>query len=203
MGSQSSYWLVFLLILPLSLGNFNNGQVNPMIIGLLMIAIVAGQRKTLDTLGGGPGIFDLSEDLSSLGRVVAGITLPSPAWLAPAADLGPDGCPLIYPSATGLCPRAISTLVPARRAADGPTAGRGLSRPAISRCFCGCCTFNLSARSRAAPPDVSPVPEQRPSAWPGDCGKWSEQRLLTLRTQPQAHAGCCSSDPRRKMRPTR
>src|SRR5580704_611662 len=42
---QSSYWLVFLLILPLSLGNFNNGQVNPMIIGLLMIAILAAHEK--------------------------------------------------------------------------------------------------------------------------------------------------------------
>jgi Glycosyltransferase family 87 len=38
-------WLVFLLILPLSLGNFNNGQVNPMIIGLLMIAILAAHEK--------------------------------------------------------------------------------------------------------------------------------------------------------------
>lgn len=42
---ESSYWLVFLLILPLSLGNFNNGQVNPMIIGLLMIAILAAREK--------------------------------------------------------------------------------------------------------------------------------------------------------------
>jgi hypothetical protein len=42
---KSSYWLVFLLILPLSLGNFNNGQVNPMIIGLLMIAILAAHEK--------------------------------------------------------------------------------------------------------------------------------------------------------------
>jgi hypothetical protein len=41
---KSSYWLVFLLILPLSLGNFNNGQVNPMIIGLLMIAILAAYK---------------------------------------------------------------------------------------------------------------------------------------------------------------
>jgi Glycosyltransferase family 87 len=42
---ESSYWLVFLLILPLSLGNFNNGQVNPMIIGLLMMAILAAHKK--------------------------------------------------------------------------------------------------------------------------------------------------------------
>ncbi len=35
------HWFVFLLVLPLSLGNFNNGQVNPMIIGLLMIAILS------------------------------------------------------------------------------------------------------------------------------------------------------------------
>jgi hypothetical protein len=42
---KSSYWLVFLLILPLSLGNFNNGQVNPMIIGLLMVAILAAHEK--------------------------------------------------------------------------------------------------------------------------------------------------------------
>src|ERR1700675_3316735 len=42
---KSSYVFVFLLILPLSLGNFNNGQVNPMIIGLLMIAILAASEK--------------------------------------------------------------------------------------------------------------------------------------------------------------
>jgi hypothetical protein len=41
---RSSYWLVFLLILPLALGNFNNGQVNPMIIGLLMVAILAAHE---------------------------------------------------------------------------------------------------------------------------------------------------------------
>ena len=40
----SNYWLVFLLILPLSIGNFNNGQVNPLIIGLLMVAIVAAHQ---------------------------------------------------------------------------------------------------------------------------------------------------------------
>jgi hypothetical protein len=32
-------WLVFLLLLPLAIGNFNNGQVNPLIIGLLMLSI--------------------------------------------------------------------------------------------------------------------------------------------------------------------
>jgi hypothetical protein len=42
---KASYVFVFLLILPLSLGNFNNGQVNPMIIGLLMIAILAASEK--------------------------------------------------------------------------------------------------------------------------------------------------------------
>jgi hypothetical protein len=42
---RSRYWLVFLFILPLSLGNFNNGQVNPLITGLLMIAIVAAHRR--------------------------------------------------------------------------------------------------------------------------------------------------------------
>jgi Glycosyltransferase family 87 len=41
--SKSSYWLVFLLILPLSLGNFNNGQINPLIIGLLMVAMLAAR----------------------------------------------------------------------------------------------------------------------------------------------------------------
>ena len=40
----SSYGLVFLLILPLTLGNFNNGQINPLIIGLLMIAILAAAK---------------------------------------------------------------------------------------------------------------------------------------------------------------
>jgi hypothetical protein len=42
---QSSYWLVFTLILPLSLGNFNNGQVNPMIIGLLMVALLTADEE--------------------------------------------------------------------------------------------------------------------------------------------------------------
>jgi hypothetical protein len=42
---RSRYWLVFLLILPLSLGNFNNGQANPLITGLLMIAIVSAHRR--------------------------------------------------------------------------------------------------------------------------------------------------------------
>ena len=41
----SSYWLAFLLILPLSLGNFNNGQINPLIIGLLMIAMLAARYR--------------------------------------------------------------------------------------------------------------------------------------------------------------
>jgi hypothetical protein len=52
---KSSYWLVFLLILPLSLGNFNNGQVNPMIIGLLMVALLAAHEKrwTLSALAVG------------------------------------------------------------------------------------------------------------------------------------------------------
>jgi Glycosyltransferase family 87 len=42
---QSNYWLVFLLILPIAIGNFNNGQVNPLIIGLLMVAIVAARKS--------------------------------------------------------------------------------------------------------------------------------------------------------------
>jgi len=42
---KTSSWLVFLLILPLSLGNFNNGQVNPMIIGLLMVALLAAREE--------------------------------------------------------------------------------------------------------------------------------------------------------------
>jgi hypothetical protein len=56
---KSSYWLVFLLILPLSLGNFNNGQVNPMIIGLLMIAILAAheERWTLSAVAVGFSVY--------------------------------------------------------------------------------------------------------------------------------------------------
>ena len=42
---KARYWLVFLLILPLSLGNFNNGQANPLVTGLLMIAIVCAHRR--------------------------------------------------------------------------------------------------------------------------------------------------------------
>jgi len=49
---KSSNWLVFLLILPLTVGNFNNGQVNPIIIGLLMISILAAhdERWTLSAV---------------------------------------------------------------------------------------------------------------------------------------------------------
>jgi hypothetical protein len=42
---KARYWLVFLLILPLSLGNFNNGQANPLVTGLLMVAIVSAHRR--------------------------------------------------------------------------------------------------------------------------------------------------------------
>ena len=56
---KSSYWLVFLLILPLSLGNFNNGQINPLIIGLLMIAILAVYLSTMDTFSHLPGSLRL------------------------------------------------------------------------------------------------------------------------------------------------
>jgi hypothetical protein len=42
---KASNWLVFLLILPLTVGNFNNGQANPMIIGLLMISILAAHDE--------------------------------------------------------------------------------------------------------------------------------------------------------------
>ena len=34
-------WLVFLLILPLTIGNINNAQINPLLAGLIMIAILA------------------------------------------------------------------------------------------------------------------------------------------------------------------
>lgn len=42
---RSRFALVFLLLLPLSIGNFNNGQVNPLIIGLLMIALLAVREE--------------------------------------------------------------------------------------------------------------------------------------------------------------
>ena len=42
---RAAYPLVFLLLLPLALGNFNNGQVNPALIGLLMVAILAAHLK--------------------------------------------------------------------------------------------------------------------------------------------------------------
>jgi hypothetical protein len=40
---REHYWVVFLLLLPLSIGNINNGQVNPLVIGLIMIAILAAR----------------------------------------------------------------------------------------------------------------------------------------------------------------
>jgi len=42
-GEQQAF--VFLLLLPLSVGNFNNGQVNPLVIGLLLAGVVAIQRR--------------------------------------------------------------------------------------------------------------------------------------------------------------
>ena len=42
--SAKNYAWVFLLLLPLSIGNLNNGQVNPLIIGLLMIALLAARE---------------------------------------------------------------------------------------------------------------------------------------------------------------
>ena len=49
---KEAYAAVFLLLLPLSLGNFNNGQVNPLVIALLLFAVVAvkGGRMTLAAL---------------------------------------------------------------------------------------------------------------------------------------------------------
>ena len=44
--------LVFLLLLPLALGNFNNGQVNPMVVGFLMFSIVAAQAARWNTSAG-------------------------------------------------------------------------------------------------------------------------------------------------------
>jgi hypothetical protein len=42
---KKSTWLVFLLLLPLTVGNFNNGQVNPLLTGLLMFAVLAAYSK--------------------------------------------------------------------------------------------------------------------------------------------------------------
>jgi hypothetical protein len=42
---KKSSWLVFLLLLPFTVGNFNNGQVNPLLIGLLMFAVLAAYSK--------------------------------------------------------------------------------------------------------------------------------------------------------------
>lgn len=39
------YWLAYLLLLPLSIGNLNNGQVNPLIIGVLMMAVLAAREE--------------------------------------------------------------------------------------------------------------------------------------------------------------
>jgi hypothetical protein len=38
---ESRHWLVFLLLLPLTIGNINNAQINPLLIGLIMIAILS------------------------------------------------------------------------------------------------------------------------------------------------------------------
>ncbi len=42
---RASYDILFLLLLPLSLGNFNNGQANPIITGLLMLAIIGARTE--------------------------------------------------------------------------------------------------------------------------------------------------------------
>jgi len=43
--AQKHYPWVFLLLLPLSLGNFHNAQVNPLIISLILVAILACREK--------------------------------------------------------------------------------------------------------------------------------------------------------------
>jgi hypothetical protein len=43
--SKGLFSLVFLLLLPLTIGNLNNGQVNPLIIGLLMFSILAAHHE--------------------------------------------------------------------------------------------------------------------------------------------------------------
>ncbi len=50
--TRERYGLVFLLLLPLSLGNLNNGQANPLVIGLLMLATIgAASRRWTFTAG--------------------------------------------------------------------------------------------------------------------------------------------------------
>ncbi len=45
-GITRRHWaFVFLLLLPLSIGNMNNGQVNPIIIGMSMIALLAAREE--------------------------------------------------------------------------------------------------------------------------------------------------------------
>ena len=46
---KSRHILVYLLLLPLSLGNFNNGQANPIIIGLLMLAVIGTKTTCWNT----------------------------------------------------------------------------------------------------------------------------------------------------------
>jgi glycosyl transferase family 87 len=43
--TKKYFSLVFLLLLPLAIGNLNNGQVNPLIIGLLIFSIVAARHE--------------------------------------------------------------------------------------------------------------------------------------------------------------
>jgi len=43
--TKKYFSLIFLLLLPLSIGNLNNGQVNPLIIGLLIFSIVAARHE--------------------------------------------------------------------------------------------------------------------------------------------------------------
>jgi len=42
---ERRHTLVFILLFPLAIGNFNNGQVNPLVIGLLMMGIIAAHRE--------------------------------------------------------------------------------------------------------------------------------------------------------------
>jgi glycosyl transferase family 87 len=42
--ARDRYWIVFLLLLPISIGNINSGQVNTIVIGLLMLGIVMAHR---------------------------------------------------------------------------------------------------------------------------------------------------------------
>jgi hypothetical protein len=93
--------VVYLLIIPFALGNLDIGHSNPLLIGLLMLAVAAARVRR---------VRNLFKDLSSRPRTVDLRHCPAAIWLAlvGCSSFG-SRCSLPF-SALVLCIRSISRL---------------------------------------------------------------------------------------------